>query len=126
MDPEYGWIRTAQGDKRDKGLEAYGVALEQAQAVVATESSLPEPISRVLSTVYYNGACAQSLGGKPEDAKATLAKAVELGFSDLNAISTDEDLAAVRALAGFDQQLEAWDTLIRELSPRGPGSAGDR
>ena len=104
----------ARGDKRDKGLEVFGVALEQAQALVASEPSLPDEISQALSAVYYNGACAQSLGGKPEDAKTTLAKAVELGFSDLNAIKTDEDLAAVRALAGFDQQLEAWMALIQE------------
>ncbi len=104
----------ARGDKRDKGLEVFGVALEQAQALVASESSLPDDISQALSAVYYNGACAQSLGGKPEDAKTTLAKAVELGFSDLNAIKSDEDLAAVRALAGFDQQLEAWTALMQE------------
>jgi thiol-disulfide isomerase/thioredoxin len=104
----------ARGDKRDKGLEVFGVALEQAQALVASEPSLPDYVSQALCAVYYNGACAQSLGGKPEDAKTTLAKAVELGFSDLNAIKTDEDLAAVRALAGFDQQLEAWSALIQE------------
>ena len=68
----------------------------------------------MLSGVYYNGACAQSLDGKPEDAKATLQKAIELGFSDLDTLRNDADLAAVRALPGFDQQLAEWEKLIAE------------
>ena len=100
---------------REKGLEAFRAALEQAQSVAVDPlQPLPDGAEEMLSMVYYNGACAQSLDGKPEDAKATLQKAIEMGFSDLNNLRNDADLAAVRALPGFDQQLVTWEALIAE------------
>ncbi|MHB9081405.1 MAG: TlpA disulfide reductase family protein, partial [Pirellulaceae bacterium] len=101
-------VELLKDDKRDKGMEAFKAALEQAQAVVAKEPSLPEDISEAFGIIYYSGACEQAAGGKAEDARATLVKAVELGFSNLKAIKYNEELAAVRALAGFDQQLDSW------------------
>jgi thiol-disulfide isomerase/thioredoxin len=102
-------------NNQEKGLEAFRAALEQAQSVMANpQQPLPEEVTQALSAVFYNGACAQSLDGKPEDAKATLVKAIELGFSDLNNLRNDADLAAVRALPDFDQQLATWEALIAE------------
>ena len=57
-------------------------------------------------------------GWETRGCQTTLAKAVELGFNDLTAVKMDEDLAAVRALAGFDQQLEAWMRMIQALASR--------
>ena len=105
-----------KGEQREKGLELLAAALEQAQALSAEPQPLADPIPQVLSMVFYNGACARSVSGKPEEAQVALAKAVELGWKDINKIKTDEDLAAVRALAGFEQQLEVWAAAIRELS----------
>ena len=69
----------------------------------------------MLSGVYYNGDCAQSLDGKPEDAKGTLQKAIELGFSDMEILRKDADLAAVQALPDWDRQLAAWEKLMVDL-----------
>ncbi|MHB8866237.1 MAG: hypothetical protein ACYC6N_27955, partial [Pirellulaceae bacterium] len=57
--------------KQEQGLKACAVGLELAEAVVAAEPSLPDYLARRLTTPYFNGACAQSMGGKPEEAQAT-------------------------------------------------------
>ena len=51
--------------------------------------------------VWYNLACAQAREGKPDDALATLGKAIELGFADAALMARDEDLASLRARPEF-------------------------
>jgi thiol-disulfide isomerase/thioredoxin len=105
-------MNLASTGNREKASEAFLAAMDQVKAVPV--ESLPPGADRLVNVVYYNGACAQSLGGKPEDAKASLQKAIETGYSDLESLRNDADLAAVRALPDFDQQMTAWGTLIAE------------
>lgn len=50
---------------------------------------------------WYNLACSQALCGRPEEALASLEKAVDRGYGDANWMREDEDLASLRATAGF-------------------------
>jgi thiol-disulfide isomerase/thioredoxin len=103
-----------QGD-RDRGLQASRAAFEQVQSVLPElPQPLPEGLGGLLAMVFYNGACVQSLDGKAEDALGTLQKALDFGFDDLNMLRDDADLAAVRALPGYDQHLETWANTIRQ------------
>lgn len=103
---------TSQGDK-EQAHEAFLLALGHARAAAAAPRVL-EDAGEMLAEFYYNGACAQALAGQLDDAKATLQEAVDMGFDDLDLLRTDEDLAALRALPDFDQQLAAWDAVVVE------------
>jgi predicted esterase len=54
---------------------------------------------------HYNLACSQARLGKKEDALATLAKAIELGFEDSALIEKDDDLASLHAEPRFRELL---------------------
>lgn len=47
--------------------------------------------------VWYNLACSYALLNQPDDAFASLSRAVELGYSDLSWMGQDEDLSSIRA-----------------------------
>ena len=65
-------------------------------------------------TVLYNAACAQAVDKKPEEALATLKRAVESGYKDLSQMEKDKDLESVRALDGFPEFLTKARETIRE------------
>lgn len=76
----------------DKAMLAYGVA-EQLDF---------EPLSKIL----YNKACAYSLQKKPEMAAKYLEYALEAGYTNLDHIQKDEDLAELRESYYFRQAMD--------------------
>ena len=65
--------------------------------------------------VYYNHACVLGKKKKAAEALAILNKAVENGFSNVEQIKADEDLAGVRALPAYGTQLVAWESKFEQL-----------
>jgi hypothetical protein len=57
--------------------------------------------SKENATIAYNTACCWARAGNPELALSTLMRAVRFGWRDWAQIDADEDLAVVRATAGF-------------------------
>ena len=60
----------------------------------------------------YDTACAYSRGGQPEDAMRMLQRAIELGFSDYDHLTTDADLELLRTHP-------AWDALLERIRKSG-------
>ena len=71
----------------------------------------------------YNLACVHSLTGRPDASLAWLDHAIQLGFRDLELLTTDPDLEAVRAGAGFPDRVEAART-SKELHTKLEGAEG--
>ncbi|MBI4665803.1 MAG: tetratricopeptide repeat protein [Nitrospinae bacterium] len=71
--------------------------LAQAEESLLTAASLAPG----LAPVWYNLACAQSKQGKVENACASLSKAFETGFNDVNGALSDDDLAGLRGKECF-------------------------
>lgn len=65
--------------------------------------------------VFYNHACVLGKNQKSTEALAILGKAVDNGFSNVEQIKVDEDLAGVRALPAYDTQLVAWEQRFEEM-----------
>jgi hypothetical protein len=63
---------------------------------------------------HYNLACAQARNGKTEAALNSLAKAVELGFNNVELLRTDDHLADLREEERFQQILENAATAKRD------------
>jgi hypothetical protein len=63
---------------------------------------------------HYSLACAQARQGKTEAALSSLAKAVELGFNNVEHIRTDDNLASLREEKRFQQALENAATAKRD------------
>lgn len=57
-------------------------------------------------TWRYNLACSLARQSRQKEALDTLAKAIDLGFRDVNMIANDTDLATLRRLAPFKQLLD--------------------
>ncbi len=102
--------------KKERGVEAYQATLEMARVLVEeSEQELTPDMREVLSYVFYNGAGAEALSGRFEEAKAAMQRAIEMGFNRIELLRDDPELAALRELPDFDQQLAAWTQLIVEL-----------
>ncbi len=99
---------------REQALTSFRAAFELAQQLVKDVPDPPDTYRQVLAMVYYNGACAQSLDGNADAAKATLEQAILWGWNDMEAIKNDSDLANVRALSGFDADLANWAEQARQ------------
>jgi YD repeat-containing protein len=59
---------------------------------------------------YYNLACTQARQQKTDEALASLAKAVELGFNNAKQMKEDEDLAALRETDRFSEIVKQAET----------------
>ncbi len=73
----------------------YDKAIEIGDRLVALEKTNP--------THPYNMACLWALKGDSDKAVTWLGRSVELGFSDLNLLRSDPDLASIRETAGYKQ-----------------------
>ncbi len=96
-----------------KNEEAYRFLTQAGRALRAglPQAANPPP-DATISNIFFNEACALSRSGKLKEAVAALNDAVEHGLTNLSAISTDEDLAAVRESNGFSEQFEIWQETI--------------
>jgi tetratricopeptide (TPR) repeat protein len=54
-------------------------------------------------SVWYNHACSCALMNLPDTALASLQRALQLGYDDLDHLLGDEDLACLRSLPAFQE-----------------------
>jgi hypothetical protein len=57
----------------------------------------------VPATIAYNTACGWAAAGEPDRGLAAFRRAAELGFADLTAVDSDDDIAPLRPLPGYDE-----------------------
>ena len=69
-------------------------------------------------SIAYNTACGWASVDDPDRGLAALRRAVELGFADLTTIDSDEEIAALRPLPGYDE-------LRRQVRERALAAAED-
>ncbi|MFP6752863.1 MAG: hypothetical protein VB855_14375 [Pirellulaceae bacterium] len=96
---------------RDAAASSFLQAAAHAKKLELVDPQLVSSQKDFFSNMYYKGACALSVQGNPELAMAALENAVEMGFSDFDYMMTDDDLAAVRELSSFGDELENWKAL---------------
>jgi Zn-dependent protease len=65
--------------------------------------ALPSLDGEVAPLVAYNAACGWARAGEPERGLAAFRRAADLGFADLTAVDSDDDLAPLRPLPGYDE-----------------------
>lgn len=100
---------------RPHSLDAFEGAFKQAKSAVGMMPNAPGRYRDLLSQIYYNGACCQALQGNAEAASQTLHQAIQWGWSDLDGIKSDTDLASLRALPGFDATFKKWSEEVRQV-----------
>ena len=89
------------GELAERALEAGDVAEE-------TKESFGD--------VFYNAACAHARAEKYGEAFADLDRAFEFGYSDVEQLKEDEDLAGLRNLPGFAKRVDGWERAAREAA----------
>jgi Zn-dependent protease len=57
----------------------------------------------VPATIAYDTACGWAAAGELDRGLAAFRRAAELGFTDLTAVDSDDDIAALRPLPGYDE-----------------------
>jgi hypothetical protein len=57
----------------------------------------------VPATIAYNTACGWAAAGDLDRGLAAFRRAAELGFADLTAVDSDDDIAPLRPLPGYDE-----------------------
>jgi len=67
--------------------------------------------------VHYNLACSYALNGKKEEALVTLERSVALGYSDLEHLRNDRDLAILKSDPRFSALVERMTTEQFEAGP---------
>ncbi len=93
---------------RDAAASSFLQAAAHAKKLELVDPQLVSSQQDFFSNMYYKGACALAIQGKPEMAISALENAVEMGFSDFDYMMTDDDLVPVRELAVFGDKLENW------------------
>lgn len=95
-------------------LEAQGIASMRSGEYQQAEETFLELIElRPKSFVgHYNLAAAHSMQGEIPDAISSMSNAIALGFTDKAQLLRDEDIAALRDDAWFDQLMSQWGALI--------------
>lgn len=76
---------------------------------------IDQELSRICAAeplVWYNLACSYALLNQPDDAFASLSRAIELGFTDFVGMGMDEDLSSIRSDSRFISLLKR---VIRKL-----------
>lgn len=99
---------------RDNAMQAIDAAYRLAQDVVANGPAPTTQEMGLLKQIYYNAACSQSLRDDAKTAQQTLEQAIKWGWTDMDQVSKDPDLANVRALPGFDALLKQWTETARK------------
>ncbi len=102
-------------DEREPMAKAFRTAFEAAEQLVKELPDLTSDYRTLIATVYYNGACVQALDGQAEAARDTLSESIKLGWSELDAIKNDPDLASVRALSSYETDLANWTQQIQQV-----------
>jgi Flp pilus assembly protein TadD len=95
--PEDTGVLRALGDLYTRtGAYADGLRVDERLSRLCAEDPL----------VWYNLACSLALSARSDDAFEALTRAVELGYSDYEAMKKDPDLAALHGDARFESILD--------------------
>jgi thiol-disulfide isomerase/thioredoxin len=101
--------------RQGKTEMAYDFFAQAGMSLRRAMKSSSSPIADGMAgSIFYNEACALALDGQTDAAINALADAVENGFSNMNLLASDSDLASVRATEGFDDMLADWKRLAKE------------
>jgi thiol-disulfide isomerase/thioredoxin len=107
---QLGILHSRQGSK-----DIANVAFERAGEILDKAVAAGVEVDKDLKGfVYYNNACVKSLAGHAEEAMSLVEKALQNGFSDLEQLRQDEDLAAVRDLPGFSEKFAEWEVAAKQ------------
>ena len=106
----------AQGGNAELSNEALSLAGQIVLKAGDDGVALPvAPESTLQAEVLYGYACVLGKQKKSQDSLNALAKAVYAGFSNVQLLKTDTDLASVRELPEYATQLAAWEAHFAEL-----------
>jgi thiol-disulfide isomerase/thioredoxin len=102
----------ARADKID---EAYEFVLQSGRAL---REGLPQGAEflpqTAIANIYFNEASALARSGKATEAVSALEDAIDNGFTDLEAIDKDAELAPARETEGYAARREAWQSTVQE------------
>ena len=70
--------------------------LDRAGPVLVDQAEVP-------ATIAYNTACGWAAAGELDRGLAAFRRAAELGFADLTSVDSDDDIAPLRPLPGYDE-----------------------
>lgn len=82
-------------------------------AGVARAQAMRARLSQALAVAHYNRACLHAASGRTADGLVALRQAVDSGFSDMNAMRRDPDLAALRGEADYRRLLAEVSSVSR-------------
>lgn len=97
-------VRLCQMGNRQRGNAVLLEAVEWLDTAIGAGVTID---AQSCGLVYYNGGRAKAHQNQLDEALALIEKAINHGFSDFAQLRADEDLAAVRALPGFSEKLQA-------------------
>jgi thiol-disulfide isomerase/thioredoxin len=100
----------------DQAYRTFAKAGEVARATISSKAELPESANNLLSVVFYNDACAASVGNDAKAAMASLEEAIKHGFSDFELLDRDDDLKLVRALPDYSDKIKNWKKAVEEIA----------
>jgi Zn-dependent protease len=93
---------------------------EIGQAWLDRTGPVPVAQAEVPATIAYNTACGWAAAGEPDRGLAAFRRAAELGFSDLTAVDSDDDIAPLRPLAGYDEARQVIRARALAAADQGP------
>jgi thiol-disulfide isomerase/thioredoxin len=102
-------------ENRDAAARIFLQAAAHAKKLAQLDPQLVSSQPEFFASMYYNGACALGIQDKPDLAMLALEDAVRMGFNDFDFLMTDDDLASVRKLTVFGDQLEEWKSLAEDV-----------
>lgn len=85
-----------QSGARRESAEIGQAWLDRTGPVLVDQPDVP-------ATIAYNTACGWAAAGEPDRGLAAFRRAAELGFADLTAVDSDDDIAPLRPLPGYDE-----------------------
>ncbi len=95
--------------------EAYGFVAQAGRALRAGlaggASGIPQSM---IGQMFFNEACALSKTNQPTAAVAALEEAIAGGFTDIDLIASEDDLAEARNSEGFAERLVGWRSVAAE------------
>lgn len=98
-----------------KNEDVYPFLMQSGRALrQASPEALAKTPPMAVQNIFFNEACALSRVGQIAEAKVALDDAFSHGFTNLASVESDEDLAGVRASAGFAEQFEQWQATVME------------
>jgi Zn-dependent protease len=85
-----------RSDAKRESAEIGQAWLDRTGPVLVEQADVP-------STIAYNTACGWAAAGVLDRGLAAFRRAAELGFTDLTAVDSDDDIAPLRPLPGYDE-----------------------